>query len=135
VTYFSNYCPNNVPDSEKYYSLMCETSYSEYKPEDKGRIIERTIQGLMNAKLITEADKNLIETTNVIQADYAYPIPTLERDKALEVIQPYLEEKGIYSRGRFGAWKYEIGNMDHSIIQGVEVANRILENKEEKTWK
>jgi len=126
VTYFSNYSPDNVPDPERYYSLICETSYSESKPEDKDNIIEKTIDGLINAKLITEADKNLIETTYVIQADYAYPIPTLERDKALNTIQPYLEEKGVFSRGRFGAWKYELGNMDHSIMQGVEVINRIL---------
>jgi len=126
VTYFSNYSPDNVPDPGRYYSLICETSYSESKPEDKDNIIEKTIDGLINAKLITEADKNLIETTYVIQADYAYPIPTLERDKALDTIQPYLEEKGVFSRGRFGAWKYELGNMDHSIMQGVEVINRIL---------
>jgi protoporphyrinogen oxidase len=126
VTYFSNYSPNNVPDPENYYSLMCETSYSENKPEDEGTIVARTIQGLVNTRLITEADRSLIETTHVIKADYAYPIPTLERDRALSTIQPYLEEKGIFSRGRFGAWKYEAGNMDHSIMQGVETVNRIL---------
>jgi hypothetical protein len=64
---------------------------------------------------------------HVIQADYAYPIPTLKRDEALSLIQPYLEQRGIFSRGRFGAWKYETGNMDHSIMQGVEVVNKILE--------
>jgi protoporphyrinogen oxidase len=126
VTYFSNYSPQNVPDASQYYSVMCETSYSEYKPENKEKIIEKTIQGLINTGMISGADRALIETTHVIQADYAYPIPTLERDKALGVILPYLEEKGIFSRGRFGAWKYEVGNMDHSITQGVEVINKIL---------
>ena len=126
VTYFSNYSPNNVPDSENFYSLMCETSYSEYRPEDRENIVEKTIDGLLNAKIITRAERKLIATTHVIQAEYAYPIPTLERDKALGIIQPYLEAKGIFSRGRFGAWKYEIGNMDHSIMQGVEIVNKIL---------
>lgn len=126
VTYFSNYSPNNVPDPQRFYSLMCETAYSEHKPEDKKEIVEKTIAGLVNAKLITEADRNLIETTHVIEASYAYPVPTLNRDKALGTIQPYLEGKGIFSRGRFGAWKYENGNMDHSIMQGVGVVNRIL---------
>lgn len=130
VTYFSNYSPNNVPSLESCYSLMCETSYSEYKRERKDEIIEKTIESLVNAKLITEADRSLIETTHVIEADYAYPIPTLERDKALSIIQPYLEEKGIFSRGRFGAWKYEIGNMDHSLMQGVEVIDRVLEGED-----
>lgn len=125
-TYFSNYSPNNVPDPQNFYSLICETSYSEYKPEDRNTIVEMTIDGLVNARMITDADRNLIETTHVIEAEYAYPIPTLERDKALGVIIPYLESKGIFSRGRFGAWKYEAGNMDHSIMQGVEIINKIL---------
>lgn len=129
VTYFSNYSPNSVPDAKSYHSLMCETSYSEYKPEDKDKIVAETIEGLVKARLISQSDKDLIETVHVIQADYAYPIPTLERDKALNMIQPYLEEKGIYSRGRFGAWKYEVGNMDHSIMQGVEAVDRILQRE------
>ncbi|MDG7041493.1 MAG: NAD(P)-binding protein [Nitrososphaerota archaeon] len=126
TTYFSNYSPNNVPDPQSFYSLICETSCSEHRPEDESTIIERTVDGLVNTGIITESDRRLIETTHVIQAEYAYPIPTLERDKALGVIMPYLEERGIFSRGRFGAWKYEIGNMDHSIMQGVEVINNIL---------
>jgi len=132
ATYFSNYSPNNVPDAKRYYSLMCEIPYSEHRPEDRGKIVAETIEGLVKANLISEGDKDLIDTVHVIQADYAYPIPTLERDKALNTIQPYLEGKGIYSRGRFGAWKYEVGNMDHSIMQGVEAVDRILEHKEGK---
>lgn len=131
VTYFSNYSPHNVPDASQYHSLMCETSYSEYKPENENNIIEKTKEGLVNTGIISRADKNLIETTHVIQADYAYPIPTLERDNALGVILPYMEERGIFSRGRFGAWKYEIGNMDHSIMQGVEVINKIVGREDE----
>jgi protoporphyrinogen oxidase len=126
VTYFSNYSPNNVPDPENFYSLMCETSYSEYKLADRSTIIEKTINGLINTRIIADSDRKLIETAHVIQAEYAYPIPTLGRDKALGIIQTYLGSKGIFSRGRFGAWKYEVGNMDHSIMQGVEVVNTIL---------
>ena len=126
VTYFSNYSPHNVPDGEEYYSLMCETSYSEGKPRTKSQVMEETIAGLVATGLISPRDEGLIDTIHVAQADYAYPIPTLERDQALSLIQPYLEAKDIYSRGRFGAWKYELGNMDHSIVAGVEVIDRLL---------
>jgi hypothetical protein len=44
-------------------------------------------------------------------------------------------ERDVYSRGRFGAWQYEVGNMDHSVMQGVEVVNRVLLGEPEETWK
>ena len=38
---------------------------------------------------------------------------------------PALERFGMYSRGRFGAWKYEVANQDHSFMQGWECVDRI----------
>src|SRR5262249_7844327 len=49
-------------------------------------------------------------------------------------IQPFLMSHDIYSRGRFGAWQYEISNMDHSVMQGVEVVNWLLLGDPEVTW-
>jgi hypothetical protein len=43
-------------------------------------------------------------------------------------------EHDIYSRGRFGAWRYEIGNTDHSVMMGVEVADRLALGTPELTW-
>jgi hypothetical protein len=40
----------------------------------------------------------------------------------------------IYSRGRFGAWRYEIGNMDHSVMMGVEIVDRLLDGKPESVF-
>jgi len=48
------------------------------------------------------------------------PIPSLERDAALDAIHPFLESRHVYSRGRFGAWRHEVGDMDHAVTQGVE---------------
>lgn len=135
VTNFFNYSPHNVPngDIKKYFSLMCETTYSSHKPVDKGQIIEDTIQGLINSGMISDDDRDHIVSRYLIDIPYSYPVPTVGRDNALGVIQPWLESKGIYSRGRFGAWKYEVGNMDHSFMQGVEVVEQIMGGVPERT--
>jgi protoporphyrinogen oxidase len=126
VTYLSNYSPEVVPDITRQYSLLCEISCSPFKPVNGARVVEDTIQGLVNAKLIAERDQDDIVDTHVISRSYTYPIPSLERDEALRTVHPYLESRDIYSRGRFGAWRYEVGNMDHSVAQGVEWADRIV---------
>jgi len=41
-------------------------------------------------------------------------------------MMPRLESLGVYSRGRFGAWRYEVSNQDHSLMQGVEWVDRLL---------
>lgn len=135
VTNFHNYSRYNVPNGaiDRHFSLMCETTYSSFKPQDKLQIIDETIQGLINSGMIGEYERDQIISRYLIDIPYSYPVPTLSRDKALQTIQPYLEAQGVYSRGRFGAWKYEVGNMDHSFMQGVEVVDRILRQGSEPT--
>ena len=131
VTYLSNYSPKMAPGRE-YFSLLAEVSVSAYKHENPDDVIERTIQGMVNCQLLTpEQAQNKIVSRELMRVPYSYPVPTLSRDAALEVIQPWLMENDVYSRGRFGAWRYEVGNMDHSVAQGVEWVNRILEDDRE----
>ena len=136
VTYLSNYSPEVVPDPATHYSLLCEISRSPFKPVDRARVEEDTIRGLIAAKLLSEDDRRDIVDVHVIERDYTYPIPSLERDPALRALHPWLESHDIYSRGRFGAWRYEVGNMDHSVAQGVEWVNRMVcgEAAEELTY-
>jgi hypothetical protein len=118
-------------DTDRFSSFMCETSYSPHKAEDATTIVERTIDGLIATGLIEKGDRERIVATFLFDAPYSYPTPTLERDAALSAIQPFLEEHGIHSRGRFGAWRYEVGNMDHSVQMGIEIVDRLLQGKEE----
>lgn len=128
VTNFHNYSPYNVPDGDinNHFSLMCETTYSTHKLEDREMIVDETVAGLINSGMINESERERIVSRFLIDIPYSYPVPTINRDRALDVIQPYLESKGVYSSGRFGAWKYEEGNMDHSFMQGVEAVESIL---------
>ena len=133
VTYLSNYSPNMTPGKD-YYSLLCETSWSNHKPVSKDDIIEETLRGLRNSKLLREEDYGKIESVYLIEVDYLLPIPLLGRDEALRIIHRFLEEHNVFSRGRFGGWKYEVGNMDHSVTQGVEWVRRVLDGTDETVY-
>jgi protoporphyrinogen oxidase len=132
VTVFSNYSPYNVPDSESNWSLMTETSESDCKPVDQKTLVEKTIEGLHNTKLINGT--NEIVSTWSYRASYGYPTPGLYRDQALAEILPALEADNLYSRGRFGGWKYEVSNQDHSFMQGLEVVEHLLHGRPEITF-
>ncbi|MBX3315319.1 MAG: FAD-dependent oxidoreductase [Phycisphaeraceae bacterium] len=143
VTYLSNYSPYMTPEpyttdatgrrNGTHYSLLCETSQSDVKPVDGSRIVEDTITGLENAGLLEPGERDDIVSTWVYHADYSYPTPSVERDQILSVVIPWLESRSIYSRGRFGLWKYEVSNTDHTLMQGVEVVNRLILGEPEVT--
>lgn len=131
VTVFSNYSPHNVPDISRHWSLMCEVSESPDKPVNQATLLEEVIQGALNTRLIGRRDD--IISTWCYRANYGYPTPGLHRDEVLAEILPFFESHDVLSRGRFGAWKYEVSNQDHSFMQGVEAAERLLHNRPEIT--
>lgn len=133
VTLFSKYSPNNVPDITKYFSLMAETSESPGKAVDGTRIVEETLQGLLNTKLISSPAQ--VVSTWHLRVEHGYPTPSLRRDEILKVVMPALETLGVSSRGRFGAWQYEVSNQDHTFMQGVEWVNWKERGEPESTFK
>jgi protoporphyrinogen oxidase len=136
ATYFSHYSPFNVPngDTERYSSLMCEASIPNGETVDAERMLDQAMGGLIRAGILEDGDKKRLISRYNRFVPYSYPIPTLERDPALGVIQPALLDQKIYSRGRFGAWRYEIGNMDHSVMMGVEAVNHALSGEKENVF-
>jgi protoporphyrinogen oxidase len=131
VTHFSHYSPHNVPDPAGQWSLMAEVSESPHRPVDASRVVRDTIDGLAAAGLARRAD---VHHTWHCRLEHGYPVPSLGRDGALGAILPALEARGVFSRGRFGAWKYEVSNQDHSFMQGVEAVNNVLEGTPEGTF-
>lgn len=133
VTVFSNYSPNNVPDISRYWSLMAEVSESPDKPvpaTPEARL-EQVIQGMLNTRLI-ERREDVVNTWQ-IRLEHGYPTPSLERDTVLREVLPVLDKVGVASRGRFGGWRYEVSNQDHSLMQGVEWAEHVVNGAEEQT--
>jgi len=131
VTVFSHYSPHNVPDAARYWSLMAEVSESPLHPVDAAAVVQQTVQGMVRAQLIP--GPQAVHHTWHRRLEHGYPTPSRSRDSALATILPALEARGVYSRGRFGAWKYEVSNQDHSFAQGVEVVDRWISGAREVT--
>ena len=134
LTNLHNYSPTNTPKGKNQTALMAEVAFSPGQSEDESALISTVIDGLFTTGIIDRADEEKIISTWSIKIPYAYPIPTLDRDQALAVIHPYLENHSIFSRGRFGGWKYEVGNMDHSFMQGFEWAERMIAGRKERIY-
>ena len=133
ATVFSNYSPYNVPKPGEQWSLMCEVAESPEKPVDQENILAIAEQGLRNTKLIGESDQILSRFH--IRLEYGYPTPFYGRDQLCRPLFDEFESHNIFSRGRFGTWKYEVSNQDHSLMLGVEAIDRIVFGTEELTQK
>ena len=153
ATVFSNYSPNNQPAASSklptlqlasgfkssssqpepgpYWSVMVEISESSLKPVDYKTVLTDSIRGLVATDMLRPTDE--IVSTYHRRFDHGYPTPTLEREAALQQLLPKLQARDIYSRGRFGSWRYEVGNQDHSFMLGVEAADYIVNGAPELT--
>ncbi|KAI1984303.1 hypothetical protein LOZ53_005509 [Ophidiomyces ophidiicola] len=153
ATIFSNYSPYNQPDASvtlptqqladgrkpgntnpqmgPYWSIMLEVSESSLKPVNHDALLAECIQGLVNTSMLKPTDE--IVSTYHRRFDHGYPTPTLEREGVLTKLLPRLQEMGIHSRGRFGSWRYEVGNQDHSFMLGVEAVDNIVNGATELT--
>ncbi|MDQ3417936.1 MAG: FAD-dependent oxidoreductase [Acidobacteriota bacterium] len=131
VTVFSNYSPHNVPDGDGYWSLMAEVCESPHRPVDRAALQRWTLDAMRRDGLIGEGSE--VVSFWHFRREHGYPTPFLGRDQVLQRIRPHLEDRNICSRGRFGAWKYEVSNQDHSFMQGVEAIDRLLRLGEEPT--
>ena len=152
-TVFSNYSVNNCPPpttllptlrvgenlvtdaSPKpgpYWSLMFEISASEkHKTVDEINIVDDTIAAAVGVGLISQFSEIVSVYHRRLQR--GYPTPHLNRNSALADAEHFLRSNDIWSRGRFGAWKYEVSNPDHSLMQGVEAVDNIFFETDETT--
>ncbi|PGH29015.1 hypothetical protein GX50_08247 [[Emmonsia] crescens] len=153
ATIFSNYSPHNQPAADKrlptqqlangakpsnpspqpgpYWSIMLEVSESSLKPVNSATLLADSIQGLINTEMLNPTDE--IVSTYHRCFDHGYPTPSLEREGVLTQLLPRLQAQDIWSRGRFGSWRYEVGNQDHSFMLGVEAVDNIVNGAVELT--
>ncbi len=129
--------PENSRDLKPgpYYSLLLEiasSSYNNQQYNDKcnSTILQDTIESAVLVNLL--AKESEIVSLCYKQLEKGYPTPHLDRDNVLKEALPYLQSHDIYNRGRFGSWKYEVANQDHSFLLGVEAMDCIIREGEEE---
>ncbi len=102
-------------------SMYVEISHRDGREIPKEKLINDAVNGLIKAEILKKDDE--IAVKDVIDIRYAYTIYDFHRQKAVPVIQKYLEEKGIFSIGRYGAWEHT--SMEDAIYQGRMTAQRL----------
>jgi protoporphyrinogen oxidase len=122
VSVLSNYSPNNAPPG--CWSLLAEISETSFRPVATKTLMADVVAALERDGLIPEGTEIISRWSH--HAERGYPTPFLGRDSVLSLVLAALESHGVYSRGRFGAWKYEVSNQDHCFMQGVELIDRLL---------
>jgi protoporphyrinogen oxidase len=132
LTVFSNYSRFNVPQPGEQWSLLCEISESKVKTVDGANLKKDVLAALASIGFISS--DACIDSVWQTRIEYGYPTPFLARDESLGRINQELLKSNIFSRGRFGGWKYEVSNQDHSFMQGVEFIDHVLFDADEITY-
>ena len=131
VSFPKSLSPHNVPTGP-YWSILCEISHSEGRRFDIDRAEQAILSGLRERRIIPTG--SVIVSHWQDEMEHGYPTPFHGRDEVLQQAQRALQAMGVLSRGRFGGWKYEVSNQDHSFMQGVEAIRLIHDGTSETTY-
>ncbi len=125
IGFSSNFSPYMAPKGTS--SLYIEISYTDNRPIDKKRAVEKVKDDLIKAKILNESDRILVEKCFDIKC--AYVIYDKNRTTAVSQIKNYLQENDVYTIGRYGSWEYS--GMEDAMIQGKELAGAIVHEDKE----
>ena len=115
-----------VPKPFQQWSLLIEVSESKHHPVPRSRAKLRALvkEGLVKSGMLPEGAKVVAMWDK--RLEYGYPVPYVERNMHVHEADRALRSLGIWSRGRFGSWKYEVGNQDHSCFLGIDAVDSML---------
>eukprot|EP00668_Euglena_longa_P042002 GGOE01055351.1.p1 GENE.GGOE01055351.1~~GGOE01055351.1.p1 ORF type:complete len:1118 (+),score=394.62 GGOE01055351.1:302-3355(+) len=131
VTVLSTFSPRLVP-GPGFYSILAEVSESKYRTVDQDNIVDATLQACQAINLTSPTTR--VASVWHKRIEHGYPVPYLHRDRDVHTADEQLRSAGIWSRGRFGGWKYEVSNQDHVCMQGVEAVDNMLLGLKELTF-
>nr|CAB3262227.1 uncharacterized protein LOC100178869 [Phallusia mammillata] len=107
-----------------YWSLLVEVSGGPLKTVSEATIVDDVIREACSVGLLQESDE--IVSIHLTEMTHGYPLPTIASTEKIDEALGWLKSKDVWSRGRFGGFKYEVGDLDHCFIQGVEAVDNLL---------
>jgi protoporphyrinogen oxidase len=133
VSFPRSFSPGNVPDPHRYWSILCEVSEpSKGGPGHAVANLDSVETSLRKLDILPLEQRIVSHWYKTVE--HGYPTPFYERDQVLRPIISALQDRRIFSRGRFGGWRYEISNQDHAFMQGAEVVDFLLHGDREVTY-
>lgn len=128
ATMLSNYDPGNAGPGR--WNILCEVPVFTDRPisvSDAVQVVQESLRTL-------GADPGRVVSRFAETLDFGYPVPTLGRDELLRDVDALLREHGVYSRGRFGGWRYESSNQDYGYVQGRQAVDNALDGTAEDVY-
>lgn len=122
VSFPSKFAPDNAPSGHS--SISCEIAYSQRKPLNEDRLVERVIDALRSTGIVRSSDRIVFE--DQINIPYAYVVFDFDREPSLRIIHSWMESVGLYPCGRFGEWGYHWSF--EAMESGRKVAGRVAEH-------
>lgn len=128
ATMLSNYDPGNAGPGR--WNVLCEVPSFPDRPDSAQTVVGAVLDSLA----ALGADPGAVVSRFVRTIPFGYPVPTVGRDDVLRGADTMLTELGIYSRGRFGGWRYESSNQDYGYLQGRQAVDNALSGAAEDVY-
>ncbi len=116
----SNSSPHVAPPGAS--SVTAEVAFSGEHPIDQAAVVKQVKSDLERIGILRRGDRIGVEA--VFEIPCAYVLYDHARRRAVDAVQRYLQSRGIFSVGRYGAWEYS--SMEDAIHSGQDAAGRII---------
>ncbi|HLM74046.1 MAG TPA: FAD-dependent oxidoreductase [Polyangiaceae bacterium] len=116
---YSNFSPAMAPPGK----ACLYVELADRSEPDLASLMPAVASGLVEMGII--ASPSAIRFSRVRRIDYAYVVFDHAYYASLGAVRPFLEEQGIWSAGRYGAWNYS--SMEDALLFGREAARAAAE--------
>jgi protoporphyrinogen oxidase len=116
------FSPENGPPG--CYSIQAEITSTPGGPElamSDGPVVDHVVEGLKRNRVLRPDEEPIY--SRVDRYEYAYVVYKQGYEKQFAIVRQWLEDRGIYPHGRFGAFEYL--NVDGCVIRSIELAERL----------